>query len=54
MHLRIPFPISFPFNAQNIGSEIYVTYAPAGRPAQVSAVAGQGGVVVFDDREFEK
>src|SRR6516225_3671933 len=26
-----------PFNVQNIGGNIYVTYAPAGRPAQINA-----------------
>jgi uncharacterized protein (TIGR03118 family) len=37
-----------PFNVQTIGGEIYVTYAPAGRPAQISALEGSGAVVVFD------
>src|SRR5499426_116258 len=37
-----------PFNVQTIGGEIYVTYAPAGRPAQISAPEGSGAVAVFD------
>jgi len=31
-----------PFNVQNIGGKIYVTYAPAGLPAQRAATPGQG------------
>jgi uncharacterized protein (TIGR03118 family) len=37
-----------PFNVQNIGSNIYVTYAPAGRAAQIAAPEGMGAVAVFD------
>jgi uncharacterized protein (TIGR03118 family) len=37
-----------PFNVQNIGGQIYVTYAPAGRAGQISATEGQGAVAVFD------
>jgi uncharacterized protein (TIGR03118 family) len=37
-----------PFNVQNVGGKIYVTYAPSGRAAQSSATAGQGVVDVFD------
>ncbi len=37
-----------PFNVQTIGGNIYVTYAPAGRPAQISAPDGAGAVAVFD------
>jgi uncharacterized protein (TIGR03118 family) len=37
-----------PFNVQTIGGKIYVTYAPAGRPAQTSATPGMGAVSVFD------
>jgi uncharacterized protein (TIGR03118 family) len=37
-----------PFNVQNIGGLIYVTYAPAGRAAQVAATEGQGAVAIFD------
>ncbi len=37
-----------PFNVQNIGGNIYVTYAPAGRANQIDATAGQGAVAIFD------
>jgi uncharacterized protein (TIGR03118 family) len=37
-----------PFNIQNIGGKIYVTYSPAGRAAQISATPGMGVVDVFD------
>jgi uncharacterized protein (TIGR03118 family) len=37
-----------PFNVQNIGGDIYVTYAPAGRPAQIAATEGMGAVAIFD------
>jgi uncharacterized protein (TIGR03118 family) len=37
-----------PFNVRTIGGNIYVTYAPAGRPAQTIATEGQGAVAVFD------
>jgi uncharacterized protein (TIGR03118 family) len=37
-----------PFNVQNVGGKIYVTYAPSGRPNQTGAIAGQGVVDVFD------
>jgi uncharacterized protein (TIGR03118 family) len=37
-----------PFNVQNIGSNIYVTYAPATRGLQIAASEGTGAVVVFD------
>ncbi len=37
-----------PFNVQNINGQIYVTYAPAGRPAQIAATEGMGVVAVFD------
>jgi len=36
-----------PFNVRDIGGKVYVTYAPAGRPAQQSATAGMGIVDVF-------
>jgi uncharacterized protein (TIGR03118 family) len=36
-----------PFNVQNLGGNIYVTYAPAGRNAEIAATAGQGGVAIF-------
>src|SRR5215472_3088221 len=38
-----------PFNVQEIGGNIYVTYAPAGRPAQISAPLGAGAVAIFDE-----
>ncbi len=37
-----------PFNVQTIGGDIYVTYAPATRSAQIAAPEGVGGVAVFD------
>jgi uncharacterized protein (TIGR03118 family) len=38
-----------PFNAQDIGSSVYVTYAPAGRPNQQHAPMGEGAVAVFNE-----
>ncbi|HZU89035.1 MAG TPA: TIGR03118 family protein [Stellaceae bacterium] len=38
-----------PFNAQDIGGTVYVTYAPAGRPAQQHAAPGQGVVAAFHE-----
>ena len=38
-----------PFNVQDINGSVYVTYAPAGRPAQISATAGMGAVAVFTE-----
>ena len=37
-----------PFNVQNIGGSIYVTYAAPGRAAQIIAGEGSGAVAVFD------
>jgi uncharacterized protein (TIGR03118 family) len=37
-----------PFNVQNIGGELYVTYAPSGRANQVNANEGDGAVAIFD------
>lgn len=37
-----------PFNAQNIGNNIYVTYALPGRAAQIAATEGEGAVAIFD------
>ena len=37
-----------PFNIQNIGGNLYVAYAPAGRAGQVNAQEGDGAVAVFD------
>ena len=38
-----------PFNVQDIGGKIYVTYAPVGLTAQRNATAGEGIVSVFDE-----
>jgi uncharacterized protein (TIGR03118 family) len=38
-----------PFNVQDIGGSVYVTYAPAGRTAQTSATLGQGAVAIFSE-----
>jgi uncharacterized protein (TIGR03118 family) len=38
-----------PFNVEDINGDVYVTYAPAGRPAQQTASAGMGAVAVFDE-----
>jgi len=43
-----PFPGLVPFNVQNIGGQIYVTYALPGRDAQIAAGPGNGGVAIFD------
>jgi uncharacterized protein (TIGR03118 family) len=45
-----PFPDLHlvPFNVQNIGGQLYVEYAPAGRANQVNANEGDGAVAVFD------
>jgi uncharacterized protein (TIGR03118 family) len=37
-----------PFNVRDIGSNLYVTYAPSGHTAQTSASLGQGAVAVFN------
>ncbi|HEX3342337.1 MAG TPA: TIGR03118 family protein [Pseudolabrys sp.] len=37
-----------PFNVQTLNGQVYVTYAPAGRPNQIGALPGQGIVSVFD------
>ncbi|TMJ80602.1 MAG: hypothetical protein E6G79_18020 [Alphaproteobacteria bacterium] len=29
--------------------QVYVTYAPAGRPAEISATTGMGAVAIFDE-----
>ena len=31
------------------GWPVYVTYAPAGRPAEISATTGMGAVAIFDE-----
>jgi uncharacterized protein (TIGR03118 family) len=38
-----------PFNVQEIGGNVYVAYAPAGRPAEISAPLGVGAVAIFDE-----
>src|SRR5262245_24797016 len=38
-----------PFNVTDIGDHVYVTYAPAGRAAQISAGEGEGAVAIFDE-----
>jgi uncharacterized protein (TIGR03118 family) len=38
-----------PFNVQNINGNVYVTYAPPGRPVQTTATPGMGAVAVFDE-----
>ena len=38
-----------PFNVQDISGDVYVMYAPAGRPAQISAELGHGAVAIFDE-----
>jgi uncharacterized protein (TIGR03118 family) len=38
-----------PFNVEDIGGKVYVTYALAGHVPQTSAAAGQGAVAVFDE-----
>jgi uncharacterized protein (TIGR03118 family) len=44
-----------PFNVEDIGGQVYVTYAPAGRTAQEGATAGMGVVAVFgEDGTFQK
>jgi len=43
-----PFAGLVPFNVQNIGGQIYVTYALPGRSAQIAAMEGQGAVAIFD------
>ena len=44
-----PFPGLVPFNVQNIGGKIYVTYAVPGLAAMRAAPEGSGGVAVFDE-----
>lgn len=38
-----------PFNVTDIGGDVYVTYAPAGRAAQTTAGPGEGAVAVFTE-----
>jgi uncharacterized protein (TIGR03118 family) len=38
-----------PFNVQDIGGEVYVTYAPPGHSAETAASGGEGAVAVFTE-----
>jgi uncharacterized protein (TIGR03118 family) len=38
-----------PFNVQDIGGKVYVTYAPSGLANQRGATAGMGAVAIFDE-----
>src|SRR5262249_25949797 len=38
-----------PFNVTDIGGDVYVTYAPAGRQAQTMADLGDGAVAIFTE-----
>jgi len=38
-----------PFNVDDIGGSVYVTYAPSGHTAQAQAAAGAGAVAVFNE-----
>lgn len=38
-----------PFNVQDIGGKVYVTYAPSGRANQLAATAGAGVIDIFDE-----
>jgi uncharacterized protein (TIGR03118 family) len=38
-----------PFNVEDIGGKVYVTYAPPGRANQLAATPGMGVVDVFDE-----
>ena len=38
-----------PFNVQALNGEIYVTYAPPGRPNQIMATPGMGAIAVFSE-----
>jgi uncharacterized protein (TIGR03118 family) len=38
-----------PFNATDIGGDVYVTYAPSGREAQTMAGLGDGAVAIFSE-----
>ncbi len=44
-----PFPGLIPFNVQDIGGKIYVTYALPGLAAMRAATEGNGGVAVYDE-----
>jgi hypothetical protein len=38
-----------PFNVQDIGGNVYVTYALPGHPAETTATGGNGAVAIFDE-----
>jgi uncharacterized protein (TIGR03118 family) len=38
-----------PFNVQDIGGNVYVTYALPGHPAETTATGGEGAVAIFDE-----
>ncbi len=38
-----------PFNVRDIGGDVYVIYAPAGRANEISAPLGAGAVAIFDE-----
>jgi uncharacterized protein (TIGR03118 family) len=38
-----------PFNVKDINGKVYVTYAPAGHAAEVSAAKGMGALAVFSE-----
>jgi uncharacterized protein (TIGR03118 family) len=38
-----------PFNVQSISGDIFVAYAPPGRPNQIAAARGAGAVAIFDE-----
>ena len=38
-----------PFNVRDIGGDIFVAYAPPGRPNQISAKRGSGAIAIFDE-----
>jgi len=38
-----------PFNVRDIGGDVYVIYAPAGRANQINASLGAGAVAIFDE-----
>jgi uncharacterized protein (TIGR03118 family) len=38
-----------PFNVEDIGGSVFVTYAPAGHANQIAATAGDGAVAVFNE-----
>jgi len=37
------------FNVKDMNGQVYVSYAPPGRDAQIAATGGQGAVAVFDE-----